>query len=133
VGTPVGAFRRPNRPALVNSYDGWRGAQGRQRLQPVHRSLSFNRPGSSPRRSATSTPAPTQYFGNMTRYNPKFRQLANLTENFSIAKSFHITEKTRLDFRAEAFNLFNRTAVRHRLACRFRTHNSASSPRAVTC
>jgi hypothetical protein len=46
--------------------------------------------------------------GNLTRFNPKMRAPANLTENFSLAKSFNITEKTRLDFRAEMFNAFNR-------------------------
>jgi hypothetical protein len=31
-----------------------------------------------------------------------------MNENLSIAKTFVIQEKVRLDFRAEAFNLFNR-------------------------
>lgn len=46
--------------------------------------------------------------GNMTRYNPKVRFPANLTENFSLAKSFFFTEGVKLDFRAEMFNAFNR-------------------------
>ncbi len=46
--------------------------------------------------------------GNMTRYNPKMRAPSNLTENFSLAKSFSFTEGVRLDFRAEMFNAFNR-------------------------
>ncbi len=47
-------------------------------------------------------------FGNTTRYNPKVRQFPNLSENLSIARSFPIREGMRLEFRAEAFNLFNR-------------------------
>lgn len=47
-------------------------------------------------------------FGNATRYNPKVRQFPNLNENVSISRSFPIRESMRLEFRAEAFNLFNR-------------------------
>ena len=46
--------------------------------------------------------------GNMTRYNSKVRQFANLNENLSLARSFPIHESARLEFRAEAFNIFNR-------------------------
>jgi hypothetical protein len=46
--------------------------------------------------------------GNATRYNPKVRQFPNYNENFSVAKGFTLHEKLRLDFRAEAFNAFNR-------------------------
>jgi hypothetical protein len=46
--------------------------------------------------------------GNATRYNPKVRYFPNLNENLSIAKTFVIHEQLRLDFRAEAFNAFNR-------------------------
>ncbi len=44
----------------------------------------------------------------MTRFNPKLRLFNNLNENVSITRSFPIREKTRLEFRAEAFNVFNR-------------------------
>ncbi len=47
-------------------------------------------------------------FGNATRYNPKLRQFPNLNENISVARSFPIREAMRFEFRAEAFNLFNR-------------------------
>ncbi|HZQ54968.1 MAG TPA: carboxypeptidase regulatory-like domain-containing protein [Bryobacteraceae bacterium] len=47
-------------------------------------------------------------FGNMTRYNPKVRQFPNFNENLAIARSFPIKESIRLEFRAEAFNIFNR-------------------------
>ena len=46
--------------------------------------------------------------GNETRYNPKLRLFPNLNENLSIAKSFPLKEKVRIDIRAEAFNVFNR-------------------------
>ena len=48
-------------------------------------------------------------FGNATRYNPKVRGFWGMSENISLAKSFAITESIKVDFRAEAFNLFNRT------------------------
>jgi hypothetical protein len=41
-------------------------------------------------------------------HNPKLRQFPNYNENISVAKSFPIHEQIRLDFRAEAFNVFNR-------------------------
>jgi hypothetical protein len=47
--------------------------------------------------------------GNATRYNPLLRLFPNLNENMSVTRSFPIKEKTRLEFRAEAFNVFNRT------------------------
>ena len=48
--------------------------------------------------------------GNATRFNPKVRQFPFLNENVSIARSFPIHgETSRLEFRAEAFNLLNRT------------------------
>lgn len=47
-------------------------------------------------------------FGNSTRYNPKLRQFGNYNENLSVARSFAIHEQIRLEFRAEAFNIFNR-------------------------
>ena len=46
--------------------------------------------------------------GNITRFNPKVRNFPNLNENLSLARTFPIHEKTQLEFRAEAFNAFNR-------------------------
>jgi len=46
--------------------------------------------------------------GNATRYNPKVRNFANLNENMSVTRSFPIHEQIRLEFRGEAFNVFNR-------------------------
>jgi hypothetical protein len=50
----------------------------------------------------------TTGFGNATRYNPKVRQFPNLNENLSVTRSFPIREQIRVEFRAEAFNIFNR-------------------------
>jgi Carboxypeptidase regulatory-like domain len=46
--------------------------------------------------------------GNDTRFNPKLRLFPNLTENMSLTKTFPIHESIRMEFRAEAFNVFNR-------------------------
>jgi len=51
---------------------------------------------------------PTTAFGNAPRFNGKARMAWDLNENFSLGKSFYMTESLRLDFRAEAFNIFNR-------------------------
>ena len=52
---------------------------------------------------------PAAAFGNATRYNPKVRTFWGQNENVSIAKSFPIRENFRVDLRAEAFNILNRT------------------------
>ena len=58
---------------------------------------------------ATVFPAqPVGVLGNAPRKNSLVRVFPNLNENVSLAKTFRITERFRVDFRAEAFNLFNR-------------------------
>lgn len=105
VGTPSVLFAGGNRP-IISTYDGWRAPTAGGSFDPsVDR---FVQPASFFPVQAGNYAGTTQYFGNMTRYNPKFRQFANLNENVSIAKGFRITEGIRLDFRAEAFNVFNR-------------------------
>lgn len=47
--------------------------------------------------------------GDETRYNPKARSPWSMVENYSLAKSFQLTEGVRLDLRWEAFNAFNRS------------------------
>ncbi len=62
-----------------------------------------------------SGPFPTQgsgtalnSIGNDTRYNPKLHLFGNYNENLSITRTFPIWEKVKMEFRAEAFNVFNR-------------------------
>ena len=60
--------------------------------------------------NTTAFPAQLPYvLGNSTRYNPKARGFGERNENVSLAKTFASPSSFRLDFRAEAFNLFNRT------------------------
>lgn len=50
----------------------------------------------------------TNRFGTAPRYNGLARRPANLNENVSLQKSFQFTERFRLDFRWEVFNVLNR-------------------------
>ena len=89
-------FNANNRP-YITTYD-WR-AQGDGSFDPAtDRFLS-----------AAAFPAqPNSLLGNATRFNPKVRAFPNLSENVSLGKTFDLTERFRLDFRVEAFNLLNR-------------------------
>jgi hypothetical protein len=53
----------------------------------------------------------TNTLGNAPRFNGRARRMANLSENASLQKSFQFTERFRLDFRWEVFNLFNRVIL----------------------
>jgi hypothetical protein len=92
-------FSYSTRP-VVDTYEGWRAPLVGSEFDPaVDR---FLKPASAfPAQPATSV-------GNATRYNPKVRAFWGMTENVSLAKTFQITEKIRVDLRGEAFNLFNR-------------------------
>jgi len=57
--------------------------------------------------SAFSQPAPYN-FGNAPRTLPNVRAPFYFVTNLSLARDFRFTEKTRLQIRAEAFNVFNR-------------------------
>ena len=52
-------------------------------------------------------PQPNDRAGNATRHNPKARSRGNFNENFSMAKSFAITESVKMDFRWEIYDIFN--------------------------
>jgi hypothetical protein len=96
---PLSIFNGTNRP-YITTYDGWRAADGPNGFDP-NTGLYLN-PAAFPAQ-------PLGLLGNATRYNPKLRTFPTLNENVSLGKSFQLTERFRLDFRAEAFNIFNRT------------------------
>jgi hypothetical protein len=52
--------------------------------------------------------AQTDRLGNAPRFNGSARRQSNLSENISVQKSFGFTERVRMDFRWEVFNIFNR-------------------------
>ena len=97
---PLPLFNGTTRP-IIDSYDNWRAPIKGDKFDPnVDRFL----------KPATEFPTQTNYlFGNATRFNPKVRSFWNKNENISIAKTFRITENTRIDLRGEAFNILNRT------------------------
>jgi hypothetical protein len=95
---PLPIYNAVTRP-VVTSYDNWRAPLKGEKFDPaVDRFLD---PSAFPAQ-------PNELFGNATRQNPKVRAFPSFNENISVAKSFAFGEQTRLDFRAEAFNLFNR-------------------------
>jgi hypothetical protein len=102
-------------PAYVTSYNGWQPSYSGKFDPSVN---TFFVPYCSSATASCSGPFPNQGsgtsligLGNETRYNPKLRLFNNLTENMSLTRSFPFGKegwKTRLEFRAEAFNVFNR-------------------------
>jgi Carboxypeptidase regulatory-like domain len=105
-GFPIGAtrnaalpiFNGSNRP-YITSYDGWKTVYD-GRFDP-NKETYLN--------IAAFPAQPVGVLGNATRYNPLVRGFNLLNENVSLGKSFSFRERLRLDFRAEAFNIFNRT------------------------
>ena len=97
---PLPIFNGQARP-LIDSYDNWRAPIAGDKFDPnVDRFL----------KPANQFPAqPVAAFGNATRFNPNLRSFSNLSENISLAKTFNVTERLRIDLRGEAFNIFNRT------------------------
>jgi hypothetical protein len=51
---------------------------------------------------------PVGILGNSPRKNSQVRVFPSLNENVSLAKTFSVSERLRVDVRAEAFNVFNR-------------------------
>lgn len=95
---PLPIFNGSTRPT-VTAYDNWRAQLKGDSFDPAaDRFFDVN-----------AFPTQTSVMGNVTRYNPKVRGFANLNEDVSLGKTIPIGEKRKIDFRAEAFNIFNRT------------------------
>jgi hypothetical protein len=95
---PLPIFNAQTRPTITG-YDNWRAPIAGDKFDPaVDRFLD-----------RSVFPTQLNAFGNATRFNPKVREFPGLTENISLAKSFSFTERIRMDFRWEVFNIFNRT------------------------
>lgn len=94
---PLPIFNRETRPTIT-SYDNWRAPLAGDSFDPaVDRFID----------KAVFPVQPTA-FGNATRHNPKVRTFPSFNENMSLAKTFPVSERFRLDLRLEAFNLLNR-------------------------
>jgi hypothetical protein len=92
-------------PVYINSYNGWQPSySGKFNPQTDHFFVPYGTGPFPLQGSGTNLNS----IGNSTRYNPKLRLFNNLTENLSLARTFPIHEKIRMEFRAEAFNVFNR-------------------------
>ena len=86
-------------PTQITTYDGWRAPIKGSKFDP-NVDLFLD---------ASVFPAQNfNGFGNATRFNPKMRNLPSYNENINLARTFSLKEKAHLEFRAEAFNLFNR-------------------------
>jgi hypothetical protein len=117
-GTPVGvstSYSLPiyapgdagatRQPAYVSSYNGWQPNYSGNFDPSVDRFFVPYGTGPFPTQGSNTA---LNLFGNETRFNPKLRLFPNLNENMSATKTFPIRESIRLEFRAEAFNVFNR-------------------------
>jgi len=89
-------------PATVTTYEGWVANNSNPNWAGGDRYFA-NRENYAP--AALQSPL---LLGNATRWNPKAREPWVREDNFSLGKSFHITERIRIDLRGEAFNAFNR-------------------------
>lgn len=94
---PLPIFNNGTRPTIT-SYDNWRAPLQGDEFDPAVDQFMVR----------SNFPAQPIAFGNATKYNPKVREFPYFNENISLAKSFPLGESRRIDFRWEAFNLFNR-------------------------
>jgi hypothetical protein len=92
-------------PAYVTSYDGWRAPYSGKFDPTVDKFFVPYGSGPFPLQGNNTT---LNGIGNVTRYNPKLRYPGAYNENLSVARTFQIHEQVRFEFRAEAFNVFNR-------------------------
>jgi hypothetical protein len=95
---PFPIFNYSTRPT-VDAFDNWRAPVGDGGFDPGRD--RFMKP-------SNQFPAQGNVFGNVTRYNPKVRAFWGQSENISIAKTFNLGERFRVDVRGEGFNIFNR-------------------------
>jgi hypothetical protein len=98
--------------AVVKTLDGWFADQpDNPNYRPASGYTSFYAPVCSIaafcNASGQVVPQPT-IFGQAPRFNGRARRMANLNENVSLQKSFNFTERFRMDFRWELFNVLNR-------------------------
>ena len=106
VDLPISPNVAARRAATITTYDNWRGPTSSGGFDPNPAAANGGDRFFQPR---SFFPAqPTDRIGNSTRFNPKLRLFPNYNENMSLAKSFSIHERMRVDFRWEAFNIFNR-------------------------
>jgi hypothetical protein len=92
-------------PPYITSYSGWQPSYSGSFDPQVDRFFVPYGTGPFPLQGSGTN---LNSIGNATRFNPKLRLFPNLTENMSLTKSIPIHEKIRMEFRAEAFNVFNR-------------------------
>jgi hypothetical protein len=108
--------------ALVQTLDGWvRDVPSNPDYRATTNYTSYFVPVCQIAISAFCTPnssgpggvvqSQTNRLGNAPRLNGLARRPSNLNENASLQKSFQFTERFRLDFRWEVFNLFNRVIL----------------------
>jgi len=92
-------------PPYITSYNGWQPSYS-GKFDPAKDNF-FVPYGTGPF-PLQGTGTALDSIGNDTRLNPKLHYFPNLNENMSVARTFPIHEKVRMEFRAEAFNVFNR-------------------------
>jgi hypothetical protein len=98
VNFPIGEF--VNRPTIT-TYQGWTLPYS-GKFDPFKD--SYLQPQSFfPAQSSTS-------FGNSTRFNPDLRSWPQFNETAGVSRIFSLKERAHLEFRAEAFNILNRTS-----------------------
>jgi hypothetical protein len=106
VDLPISPNVGARQAATISTYEGWRGMTASGEFDPNPAAAGGGDRFFQPRSFFPAQPA--DRIGNSTRANPKIREFPNYNENISLAKTFVIRESTRLDFRWEAFNVFNR-------------------------
>jgi hypothetical protein len=124
VDLPISPNVGNRQAATITTYDGWRGSTSGDSFGPNPAAANGGDRFFQPRSFFPGQPI--DRVGNSTRANPKLREFPNYNENISLSKSFPLSEAMRIDFRWEAFNLFNPRSLWHRAA-----HSDGSKLRPV--